>query len=186
MEDKLVGASTAHSLGGVPSTHASRTVLATPLWVESVHRELTSFAKRDQVALITGDRVLATALAGEIAAVIGALPRSVSEVGLCPDPARSADEIAQRLADSCVLFDLEAICWQPWLQIDPGRFLRTLARQSGVIAVWPGVVESGLATFSTLGRRDHVTFSAAGISVLKVVQTRFPDEVPFTIERIPG
>jgi hypothetical protein len=157
-----------------------------PMWAPHARREIDSLTNRDQVSLIEGDRVAACALAAQIAAVIGSSPRSVSDAGLLPVPVGSSQELIERLADECILFDIEAICWQPWLQIEPGRFLRTLARRSGVIAVWPGLVETGSASFSTPGRPDHVTFSATGFSVLRVVHTRFPDEVPFTIERISG
>ena len=54
-----------------------------------------------------------------------------------------------------------------------------------MVALWPGRITGRVATFAAPGRTDYVRVDVTGISVLRPVLTRFPDEVPFEIERIP-
>ena len=84
-----------------------------------------------------------------------------------------------------LLYDLEALFWVAWLRIDPVRYLRHHARERGVVALWPGRVSGKVATFSDPGRRDHLRTELSDLSVLRPLPTRFPDEIPFEIERIP-
>jgi hypothetical protein len=81
-----------------------------------------------------------------------------------------------------MLYDLEVLCWQPWLNVDPLRLLKQLARRHGVVAVWPGSIQGRSIEFSVPGRRDHVRSDAVGINVLRPVRSQFPDEVPFILE----
>ena len=101
------------------------------------------------------------------------------------DAGRDVGELLERLEGRPLLYDLEALCWEPWLFLDVRRFLQLLARQVGVIALWPGRVGDAVASFSEPGRRDHVRVELAGMSVLRPVPTEFPDEVPIEIERVP-
>jgi hypothetical protein len=117
--------------------------------------------------------------------VLGLIPKSLTEAGLASTPVWSANELLTRIDGSSLLYDMESVCWQPWLNIDLPRFLRTIARRSGVIGLWPGFVQYRTCSFSAPGRRDHVSFDASGIVVLRPVTTNFPDEVPYTLERIP-
>ncbi len=110
---------------------------------------------------------------------------SVTAVGLAGAPAGTWQELLDRLEGRPLLYDLEALCWEPWLFLDVRRFLHLLARQAGVIALWPGRVGDAVASFSEPGRRDHVRVELAGMSVLRPVPTEFLDEVPFEIERVP-
>jgi hypothetical protein len=155
-----------------------------PMWASHQHQELSSLVKRDQVALIEGEYGASRRLLDLLGDALRAEPCSVSVNGLIPTPARTSGELLDRLGRNRLLYDLEAICWQPWLRIDPLRFLKVHARKAGVIAIWPGIVHGHIASFSAPGRNDYVTFNASGIRVLRPVQTRFPDEVPFTVERI--
>ena len=83
------------------------------------------------------------------------------------------------------MYDLEAICWDRGRGLDLLRFLRMHARKGGVVALWPGRITERVATFSAPGRRDYVRIALTELSVLRPVATRFPDEIPFEIERIP-
>lgn len=157
----------------------------TPMWAAQQQRELNALTGPDQICLVEGARTATRSLLNTLGDALGVIPRSMSEVGLAPTPARTTDELLDRLSDNSVFFDLEALCWQPWLKADPLRFLRRLARRRGVVAIWPGAVRNGTASFSTPGRNDYVSFSASGLIVLRPVVTRFPDEVPYTLERIP-
>jgi hypothetical protein len=141
-------------------------------------------SRAEQVCLIVGERVLARELLDVFGATLGTRPRSISDVGLNPNPVRNINELAERLEGCSILYDLEALCWQPWLRSDPLRFLRTVARRRGVIALWPGSLHQNTVYFSALGRRDYASCSATGVCVLRPRVTRFPDEVPYTLERI--
>jgi hypothetical protein len=156
-----------------------------PMWARHQSKDFAAMMKHDQVSLIVGDRDPAITLLNVLGELIGVPPQSVTNAGLTPKPARTIEELLKRLKGSSLLFDLEAFCWQPWLNADPLRFLRSLARDRGVIAVWPGTARNGVASFSAMGRSDYVSFNSTGLSILRPVPTRFPDEVPFTLERIP-
>lgn len=110
---------------------------------------------------------------------------SLTEVALSDPPIRRGEELTERLADCPLLFDLETLCWNQGLGIDPLRFLRLHARKLGVVALWPGRITGRVATFSAPGRKDHQRVVLAELSVVRSVTTRFPDEVPFRVERIP-
>ena len=62
--------------------------------------------------------------------------------------------------------------------------LKQLAHQSGIVAVWPGSFDGRYIEFSTPNRSDYVRADASGIGVLRPVKSQFPDEVPFTLERV--
>jgi hypothetical protein len=158
---------------------------SSPLWAQSNSSTLDELRRPDAVTLICGDRQPSCTLLRQLGDAASATPASVTDLALVRSPVESANELFVRLSDHALLFDLETLCWSPWLRLDPLRLLRQLARRNGVIAVWPGDVTSRTASFSAPGRRDHVSVFAGGISVMRPIPTRFPDEAPFTIERIP-
>ena len=156
-----------------------------PLWAQS-SSTLDELRRPDAVTLICGDRQSSCNLLQMLGEAISVPPTSVTDVALGGTPAGSGQELLERLSGHPLLFDVEALCWSPWLRLDPVRFLRQHARRQGVVAVWPGEVRGRTVSFSSPGRRDYVNAAAAGISVLRPIPTRFPDEVPFTIERVPA
>ncbi|MYE98371.1 MAG: hypothetical protein F4017_08265 [Acidimicrobiaceae bacterium] len=141
--------------------------------------------RRESVGLVAGERTKGMAVLYELGRVIGTAPVSITEVVLSRAPSCRWEELADRLAGCPLLFDLESLCWDRGLGLDVLRFLRMHARESGVVALWPGRITGRIATFSAPGRRDYVRTALAELSVLRPVPTRFPDEVPFEIERIP-
>lgn len=158
-----------------------------PLWLERVREDLTALARPGSVALVVGEsvaRCAGLALLERLGQVRGAAPVSVTEVGLLGAPARGWQELLGRLEGHPLLYDLEALCWDPWLGLDLRRFLELHARRSGVVALWPGRVSGRVAVFSAPGREDHQRVELGSWSVLRPVATRFPDEVPFEVERI--
>jgi hypothetical protein len=84
---------------------------------------------------------------------------------------------ATLLVDCAILFD-------PEVAIDPLALFRTLAKRRPIIAVWPGTIEGGWARYSQPGRRDHYEGQLADVLVLRARPTAFPDEVPYTVERV--
>ena len=158
---------------------------AQPLWLDQAAREIKGLSRRGSVGLIAGDRADGLAVLHELGRVFGAAPVSITEVMLSSASCRRWDELAERLAGCPLLFDLEVLCWDREPALDLMRFLRLHARQHGTVALWPGRVTERVATFSTPGRRDYVRVALTDVTVLRPVPTRFPDEVPFEVERIP-
>lgn len=82
-----------------------------------------------------------------------------------------------------VLVDLDVLFW-PDVLVDPLRLLRTLARYTPLVALWPGEISGGRATYSEPGRRDHYDQPVpAEAIVLRARSTTFPDELPYEVER---
>ena len=158
---------------------------ARPLWLDRVSHAIGGLSRNESVGLIAGDRAAGLEVLNELGRVLDVTPVSITEVGLIETPARSEQELRARLSGCALLFDLEALCWGPWLRLDPLRFLRLLARERGVVALWPGRISGRVATFSEPNRRDRLRVELAELTVLRPVATRFPDDVPFVIERIP-
>ena len=160
---------------------------APPLWLERVAEDIQGLGRPGSVALVSGDsaaRADGLAVLDDLGRALGTAPVSVTEVGLSGSPARTWQGLLERLEGHPLLVDVEALCWDPWLSLDVRRFLELHARRSGVVALWPGRVRGRVATFSAPGRKDHGRVELAGWSILRPVPTRFPDEVPFEIERI--
>ena len=158
---------------------------ARPLWLDQAAPEIEGLSRPESVGLIAGDRAGGLAVLHKLGRVFGAAPVSITEVMFSCTPLRRWEELSERLAGCPLLYDLEALCWDREPGLDLLRFLRLHARKCGVVALWPGRITDRIATFSTPGRRDYVRVVLTVLSVLRPVPTRFPDEVPFEIERIP-
>ena len=168
-------------------SHRSAAPGTPPLWPERVAADVAGLRQRESVALVgseSAQRAVGLAVLDGLGEALGTTPMSVSEVGLSENPARTWQDLLDRLEGHPLLFDLEALCWDPWLSLDVRRFLELHARRSGVVVLWPGPVTGRVATFSAPGRRDYVRVELAGWSILRPVPTRFPDEIPFEIKRI--
>jgi hypothetical protein len=81
-----------------------------------------------------------------------------------------------------VITDLDVLLW-PEVSVAPLQLLTARARLRPTIAVWPGSIAAGRASYSAPGRPDHHDNALRDAVVLHPRGTRFPDEVPFTIER---
>ena len=160
-------------------------IAARPLWLDQVAREVEGLSRPESVGLIAGDRADGLAVLHELGRAFGATPVSITEAMLSRASVRRWDDLTERLAGCPLLFDLEVLCWDREPALDLLRFLRLHARKCGVVALWPGRITERIATFSVPGRRDYVRVALTDVTVLRPVATRFPDEVPFKIERIP-
>jgi hypothetical protein len=137
-----------------------------------------------RVALIAATSpVHADALADRLRADLGL---GVVRLGLVladrPQPP-SVDDVMSACGDATVLTDLDVVLWSD-MNIAPVQLLAARARHRPTIAVWPGSIAGGRATYSAAGRPDHHDIPLRDAVVLRPLGTRFPDEVPFTIERI--
>ena len=153
-------------------------------WPGAGDRLLAELDQPGRLALVVGPRDAGLDVIGQLCGLGGGDIVSVTEAILGDDPARREQDLLDRIGDAGFLVDLECLCWQPFLPLDPLKLCRRVARSRGVVALWPGEVTNRTATFSTPGRRDAVSVSAADTLVLRPKTTGFPDETPFTIERI--
>ncbi len=153
-------------------------------WPGSGERLLAELDQPGRLALVVGPRDAGLDVIGRLCGLGGGDIVSVTEAILGDDPARREQDLLDRIGDAGFLVDLECLCWQPFVRLDPLKLCRRVGRSRGVVALWPGEVANRTATFSSPGRRDAVSVSAADTLVLRPKLTGFPDETPFTIERI--
>ncbi len=119
-----------------------------------------------------------------LGAATGWSPLRVGRVLTATDAPPDPEAVRTVLSDANLLLDCE-ILFDPELGTDPLQLLRVLARRSPRVAVWPGRIEGGRATYSRPGRRDHYERPLSDAVVLRPRPSGFPDEVPYTLERIP-
>ena len=147
---------------------------AKPLWLDLAAREIEGLSRPGSVGFIAGDRADGLAVLHELGRVSGAAPVSITEVMVSCTPFHRWEELSERLAGCPLLYDLEAVCWDRRPGLDLLRFLRLHARKGGVVALWPGRIAEGIATFSVPGRRDYVRVVLTGLSVLASCSDSFP------------
>lgn len=95
----------------------------------------------------------------------------------------SSGQVEAACTDAGVLTDLDVLLW-PALGIPILSFLANQARRRAIIAVWPGEIADRRARYSSPGRPDHYDQRLSDVVLLRPRTVRFPDEVPYDIERI--
>jgi hypothetical protein len=95
----------------------------------------------------------------------------------------TADEIETALRGSHVLVDCQVL-FDPGLRINPVQLFRRLSRRDPTFACWPGEIRGNTFSYSQAGRPDHFQEPVQDAIVLRPHELAFPDELPFTIERI--
>jgi hypothetical protein len=155
--------------------------LAWPDAGQALFEELST--ARGRFALITAapsaaDDVVAR-LRDDLGAGVVSLGRAVAVSRQPP----STDELDIACGDATVITDIDLLLW-PALRVPVVPFLAARSRRRPTVAVWPGVITAGRATYSSPGRPDHHDIALRDVIVLRPRPTRFPDEVPFNIERI--
>lgn len=96
----------------------------------------------------------------------------------------NAPAVEAAIGDASIVTDIDVLMW-PALDVPPLPLLRRLARSRATIAVWPGDITNGRARYSTPGRPDFCDERLSAVSVLKPRPQRFPDEIPYEMERLP-
>ena len=97
--------------------------------------------------------------------------------------APSPSDVEALLAEFHVLYDLDVLMW-PALKVSVESLFRSLARRGPRIWVWPGTIEGGHARYGISGRPDYHDVRLSDTIVLRPLARRFPDEVPYAVERI--
>jgi len=135
-----------------------------------------------RLALIAGNSLdgynLALRLARDLGLDIVWLGAAVSAL---PGPP-SEGQLYQAVGEAELVADVDLL-FSADLGIDPLGFLAQLARRRPTVAVWPGEVVAGRARYSVPGRPDHFDRSLPDAIVLRPRPVRYPDEVPFSLER---
>jgi len=153
-------------------------------WPEAGHQLLGELAMgRGRCALIAAELPAADRLVARLA---GDLDLQVTRVGAAlavherpPTPR----EVEVACSSASILTDLDVLLW-PALGVPLLPLLAALARRRPVIAVWPGEITGQRARYSSPGRPDHHDVRLTDVVVLRPRNTRFPDEVPYEIERL--
>lgn len=99
--------------------------------------------------------------------------------------APSIADVESACGEATLVADLDVLLW-PEMHVRPLQLLARRARRRPTMAVWPGDISGGRASYSAAGRPDHHDIALRDVVVLRPRATRFPDEAPFTIERIPA
>jgi hypothetical protein len=142
-------------------------------------RELGSAPGR--LCLITGDA--AEGAAEKLAGALGIRPCQVGRLLTDSATVPSVRTIESLLAKETIFVALDVLFW-PGLVLDPLALLRDLSRSRPRIAVWPGVIQGRRAQYSEPGRVDAYDRVLEDALLLRARQVRFPDDVPYTVERV--
>jgi len=140
------------------------------------------FAAR-RPALISGLRPAAEALAQRLSVDLDLPTVALGATLAVRSDQPTGKDIELALDDATVLTRLDTVLW-PDLGIDLLALLHQRARIMPIIAVWPGDIARGRATYSEPGRPDHFDRRVADLIVLRPARTTFPDDTPYTVERI--
>jgi hypothetical protein len=98
----------------------------------------------------------------------------------------SVNELIQDIGGpSTLLTDIDVL-FTPALHVDVISQFRRLAHNTALLVAWPGRIAAGRLYYSLPGRADHMDEPARDTIVLRPVDTDFPDEVPYTVERYPS
>ena len=153
-------------------------------WPEAGRQLVAELAgSRDRYALIAADQTgadrLVDRLSSDLELSVRRLGLALADIHDVPTAADAEDACAL----ATILTDLDVLLW-PALGVQVLSFLRTLARRRPVLAVWPGEIAQERARYSFPGRPDHYDERLTDVVVLHARTIRFPDEVPYEIERI--
>ncbi len=83
---------------------------------------------------------------------------------------------------STLVVDIEVL-FTPETGVSVVPLLHQMAKQGPLIVAWPGYIGAGRFRYSQMGRSDYVDAPVDGALILHPVETHFPDECPFAIER---
>lgn len=142
-------------------------------------------ADRGRPALIDGS----SSASGHLIGVLSPLVDEIVSLGqriAAMDRAPTALKLVGGLtAPTTLLLDIDVL-FTPALRIEVVSQLRHTSQRTALIVAWPGQIVGGRLSYSLPGRVDHLNEPARDLVVLRPVDTEFPDEVPYTVERYPA
>lgn len=125
------------------------------------------------------------ALLAQIAREVGHEPISLGRVITEEASVSKRIDLRSLLRDARFLVDLDVLFW-PAMKVNPLQLLLSLSRSKPLISHWPGEIVGRRATYSEPGRRDYFDSTIGDAVVVRPRSVGFPDETPYTIERIPA
>jgi hypothetical protein len=138
---------------------------------------------RGRIALVAGDPQAADHLVERLSTDLHLEVAHLGKGLAVQDRVPTATDVETVCGSATVLIDLEVLLW-PALGVPLLPFLTLRGRRRPTIAVWPGEIVEQRARYSVRGRPDHYDQRLSDVVVLRPRTTRFPDEVPFEMERI--
>lgn len=152
---------------------------------EALLRELSDFPGR--LALVVRGPATPEVLAA-IAAVANSPVLQIGRHLAQSSLPYSVEGVMETLDTAVVLDALDVLFWKPGLDIDPLHALVRLARHRPIVAAWPGEVDTRarMVRYSRPGRSDFYEAELSDAIILSPRPRRFPDQVPYTLERIPA
>lgn len=138
---------------------------------------------RGRFAILVGPRADTEVTVSRLRDDLGVEVVSVGRTFCERQSAPTMSEIEDALMAATVLTDIDML-FAPALHLPVLGFLARRSRERPTIAVWPGAVSQGRATYSSPGRLDFQSEAITNAVIIHSRPTRFPDEVPFEIERI--
>lgn len=138
---------------------------------------------RGRFALIAGPHAETEVTVSRLRDDLGVKVVSVGRTFCDRQSAPSRSDIEEALMSATVLTEIEML-FSPALHLPVLAFLAQRSQERPTIAVWPGAVSQGRATYSAPGRSDFQDDAITNAVIVRPLPTRFPDEVPFEIERI--
>lgn len=142
-------------------------------------------ADRGRPALIDGSSAASVALIDRLSPLVDEVV-SLGQRIAAMDRTPSAAELAGGLsAATTLLLDIDVL-FTPALRIEVVSQLRRTSQRTALIVAWPGQIAGGRLSYSLPGRADHLDEPARDLVVLRPLDTEFPDEVPYTVERYPA
>ena len=140
-------------------------------------------ARTGDVGLITGPLDEVPRLVRRLSDELGISSISVGQT-LCDRPSPpTLSQIEASLSGATILDDIDLL-FAPALHINVLGFLSMRGKRQPTVAVWPGEISNRRASYSAPGRPDHQEAALTAAVIIRPTPTRFPDEVPFEIERI--
>lgn len=143
---------------------------------------IDNLAQTGYVGLITGPLDEVPQLVRRLTDDLGISSVSVGQT-LCDRPSPpTLNQIEASLRGATILDDIDLL-FAPALHTNVLSFLSMRGKRQPTIAVWPGEISNRRASYSVPPRPDHQAAALTAAVIIRPTPTRFPDEVPFEIER---
>lgn len=138
-----------------------------------------------RLCLVVGEQVASRQLLRSLAEQEGVEALSIGRLLTASEsPSRFVD-LQALIADASFLIDLDILFW-PEARSNALQLLRALSRKAPRFAQWPGALAGRRLIYSEPGRRDFFDAAIDDAVILRPRAVRFPDEVPYEVERIPA
>ena len=151
--------------------------------VSMLRDELTRAPGR--LCLVVGEQAASRRLVQSLAEGEGAEALSVGRLLTASESADQFEDLQALIGERSFLIDLDILFW-PEARSNPLQLLRALSRKAPRFAQWPGALVGRRLTYSEPGRKDFFDAPIADAVIVRPREVRFPDEVPYEIERIPA